>query len=499
MHQEIFALLAQATTRRATKLAIAAPRGHAKTTVISFAYVLWSMLTGREPFMLLLSATSEQAGQLLMNIRRELMDNEKLVQDYPEICLPVRQGRGPVIVKAHHLVLPNDTCLRVLGSGQGLRGMKHRQNRPSLIICDDLEDLEQAQSEDLRQKLRHWLTSTLLKAGQPATNVIVAGTILHHDSLLAQMTDTRPRRDQLGGWQSRVYQAVESFSSRPELWQQWEQIRIGEQEHEGQSGPAASEAFFQADQAAMLEGTRVLWPQLEDYAQLMAMRTDEGYHVFQTEKQNQPLDPATCVFRRELFRYWDDPNPPKDAPRCYTDVAELIAELGQDARFCGACDPSLGKRTGRGDFGALITIVKDMKTKVLYVIDADIARRTPNELIDRIIQQARLHGLKVFAVEANQFQELLADQLGQRATAAGIYLRVEKITTTTNKRARIEALEPLIAQGLIRFTRRHTLLLDQLTQFPHAKHDDGPDALEMAVYAATQWLRFDGVHHLVGF
>ncbi|MCC7407448.1 MAG: phage terminase large subunit [Phycisphaeraceae bacterium] len=486
MHEEIFALLAQATKERAMKLAIAAPRGHAKTTVVSFAYVLWSMLTGREPFVLLISATSEQAGQLLMNVRRELTDNERLLQDYPEICLPLRQGRGPVIAKAHHLVLPNDTCLRVLGSGQGLRGMKHRQNRPSLIICDDLEDLEQAQSEELRQKLLHWLTSTLLKAGQPQTNIIVAGTVLHHDSLLAQMTHTRPRRDQLGGWRSRVYQAVESFSIRPELWQQWEQIRIGEQEHEGQSGPAASEAFFQANQAAMLEGTRVLWPELEDYAKLMAMRVDEGYTVFQTEKQNQPLDPSCCVFRRELFRYWDDPTPDRGAQPYYADVAELISALDYHARFYGACDPSLGKRNLQGDYGAIITLVKHKETNVLYVIDADIAKRSPDELIERIIQQRRIYDFDRFAIETNHFQELLADQLKRRAEAAGFYLHLEKITARANKRARIEGLEPLIAQGMIRFSRRHTLLLDQLFQFPLAKHDDGPDALEMAVNAAIR-------------
>jgi len=38
-----------------------------------------------------------------------------------------------------------------------------------------------------------------------------------------------------------------------------------------------------------------------------------------------------------------------------------------------------------------------------------------------------------------------------------------------------------VTQGRIRFSRRHQLLLDQLRQFPLGVHDDGPDALEMAV------------------
>ena len=52
-----------------------------------------------------------------------------------------------------------------------------------------------------------------------------------------------------------------------------------------------------------------------------------------------------------------------------------------------------------------------------------------------------------------------------------------------NKQSRIAGLEPQVAQGRIRLCRRHQLLLDQLRQFPLAAHDDGPDALEMAVEA----------------
>jgi hypothetical protein len=41
-----------------------------------------------------------------------------------------------------------------------------------------------------------------------------------------------------------------------------------------------------------------------------------------------------------------------------------------------------------------------------------------------------------------------------------------------------------VKQGNLRFCRKHRLLLSQLTQFPLAKNDDGPDALEMAMQVA---------------
>ena len=57
---------------------------------------------------------------------------------------------------------------------------------------------------------------------------------------------------------------------------------------------------------------------------------------------------------------------------------------------------------------------------------------------------------------------------------------------TSDKLGRIQSLEPLISSGVLRFSRRQRTLLDQLRQFPRAAHDDGPDALEMAVMVARE-------------
>ena len=43
-----------------------------------------------------------------------------------------------------------------------------------------------------------------------------------------------------------------------------------------------------------------------------------------------------------------------------------------------------------------------------------------------------------------------------------------------------------IARGTIRFSPRHKALLDQLRYFPKVAHDDGADALEMAVELAKR-------------
>ena len=78
----------------------------------------------------------------------------------------------------------------------------------------------------------------------------------------------------------------------------------------------------------------------------------------------------------------------------------------------------------------------------------------------------------------------MLDNLTRRSQQAGVHFHSRPINSQTNKQARITGLEALVTQGLIVFSHRHQTLLEQLRQFPLGKHDDGPDALEMAIQAA---------------
>jgi predicted phage terminase large subunit-like protein len=475
MHEELFVLLDHASTQRSRRLAIAAPRGHAKSTVVSLAHVLWSALYQREPLILLVSATREQAVQLLKNVKDEVQANELLLADFPEVCSRPGEGRTPKPWRDNNILLRNGVMIRALGSGQGLRGVRHGASRPSLIIGDDLENQEQCESPEQRAKMRDWFEKTLLKAGDGRTNVVVVGTVLHYDSLLATLVN--PVRGKGSGWDSRVYRAVESFSERANLWDRWESIRVGEAEHDGRRGPEASTTFFEANKHDLLQGTRVLWPEMEDYHRLMQIRVDEGRLSFQSEKQNEPLDPEQCLFSSASFRYWDDESP---------DPAALLRRLGPHTRIYGACDPSLGRHVGRGDYTAIITVAKDVRDDSIYVLDADIARRKPEQTIERILALAGVYRYDDFIVESNQFQEVMVRQLEHLARARGVRLYPRAVNNTANKQARVEGLEPLISSGRLKFSRRQSTLLDQLRHFPLGAHDDGPDALELVVTRAVE-------------
>ncbi|MGB2865421.1 MAG: hypothetical protein WBC05_18975 [Sedimentisphaerales bacterium] len=80
----------------------------------------------------------------------------------------------------------------------------------------------------------------------------------------------------------------------------------------------------------------------------------------------------------------------------------------------------------------------------------------------------------------------MVDDLERRIVECRTRLPIHKITSRLKKQSRIAGLEPYVKQGNIRFCRKHRGLLGQLTQFPLAKNDDGPDALEMAMQAVKK-------------
>lgn len=72
---------------------------------------------------------------------------------------------------------------------QGIRGVRYGSHRPDLIVCDDIEDLNSAQSEAVRTKTRDWFNSEILPIGSDKTRIIVIGNMPHQDCLMAYIRD----------------------------------------------------------------------------------------------------------------------------------------------------------------------------------------------------------------------------------------------------------------------------------------------------------------------
>ncbi|MCH7650515.1 MAG: phage terminase large subunit [Nitrospinae bacterium] len=467
MHLHFYQLFQEAIDRAHSKsktaahtlparIAQAAPRGHAKSTISSLILPLWCVVSEKRRFIALVSDTTEQAADFLEFIKAELDANQRLMEDFPEAC-----GEGRVW-KAGQAITRNNVRLKCWGKRKAMRGARHGSVRPDLIVCDDLEGDENIASPQQRAKDREWFFKALMKIGSRRTVTLVVGTLLHYDSLLAQLLQ-RP------GWSGRKWQAVQQWSASP-LWEQWESAYVARREEQ-------ADRFFKKHQRAMLDGTDVLWPEVEDYYYLMKMRVSDGPAFFDSEKQNEPVNPDDCLFKEEWLTFLDEER-----------VLRNLEWKYYRGIYC-AVDPSLGKQSKGADPSAIIVAGVDTEGYI-DVLEADIRKRPPDAIMEDLFALHKKYRFTLAGIEEIQFQEMFKDWVIKESTKRGLYLPVEGIRPNSDKVLRISKMQPHIKNGIIRFRRNQTQLIDQLKYFPKADHDDVPDALEMVFSLITHHTTF---------
>lgn len=469
---DLVRLLSRLSKRRNSRYAIAAPRGFAKSTIVSSEYVIYCVCYKLENFIIIISNTAEQARTHLSNIKRELETNLKIQEDFPDVWSPNARP-GPARWTDGEIITLNGVQVLALSKRQQIRGRRNLESRPGLIILDDVEPNQGYTSSEDYNKMEGWFTRDVLKAGDARTNVIFIGTIHHYNSLLARFIDPL----QSFGWKKKKYQAVVSFSENKGLWGQWARIYDKLEDWEGKIGPDAAQKFFKSKEEEMLKGTRVLWPEHSDYYSLMEMRLTEGESSFNSEMQNEPVNIRDCAFDVTKLQYWTNN---------YGTTDEFMRFMKREVMIYIGCDPSLGENAESGDYSAIMVVGYDPDKERYYVIEADLDRRRPSATIDRIIEYCRKYEVGCVGIEANQFQSIMADDLMVRAEQKGVRMSVQKVTNTSNKRMRIEALQTLFESGRIWISQKHYALIDEIKYFPKGKHDDALDALELAIRVARE-------------
>jgi predicted phage terminase large subunit-like protein len=144
-----------------------------------------------------------------------------------------------------------------------------------------------------------------------------------------------------------------------------------------------------------------------------------------------------------------------------------------------AVDPSRGGR--KGDYSA---IVFAGISGGLAWIDASLERRPPERIVSDAIDMALRYAPHVVAVEANAFQFLLGSEFDRQCRDRRIPpLPLHLVEQHGAKDLRIGNLGPYLLgeKFRLRDSPGCRLLVQQLREFPLSDHDDGPDALELAM------------------
>ncbi len=441
-----------------------APRGHAKSTCAAFAYPLWCICQRRRRNVVIVTHETSLATQFVRDIRNELECNERIIAEYGDLCDATvaetvtapsstatareRPSARRNTEKQHSateakrrtaarrrrskwaeamFTTGTGITVQAKGTGAGFRGMRVGPHRPDLIICDDIEKDEHVESPEGRRKLEHWLRRVVIPALAPNGQLLVLGSIIHYDSLLANLRD----RQRFPRWDYAVYRALEA-----------------------EPGPDG-------------EFRRVaLWPARWPVERLDAERERVGTLAFEQEYQANPIDDSIRVFRPEWLQRYKP--------------GELVPER---LLTLMAVDPATG--TTGGDYFALWIGSVDAATGIIYTRRLSLERIGVVQQIRRIIAAFQEWRPLRIGIETVAYQVALKEILEEESRKLGLYMPIVGIQSTANKRARIEGSSPFYENGTFRLPAAiDPEIEEQFLHFPKARHDDAPDVCAMGIELA---------------
>lgn len=441
------------------RLAWSVPRSHAKSTYLSNMYPLYNLVYNLRQFIVIISETQDGAKLFADYVNNQLKHNEKLRADFGELM--DKDGRGNVKDNAEKFVTKNNVMVAIGSIQKQLRGMKFLNARPDLIIMDDLESEKSTNTPELRQKNLTWYTKVVNPLGDPQrTAFIYMGTLVHPNGLLPYVMN---RAD----FKSKRYSAIVSPPDRQDLWEEYERIY---RDLENPDRKDEAEDFYFSNKEEMDKGVKVLWEDRMPYYKLIQEKCNVGTRAFNSEYLNLPYSDEDAIFRPENFTWYDE----KDL---YDDHGRLIP-----MDLYGFWDIAI---TGKGDYNAIITMGRDRRTGIFYVLDAWAGKVNMHEALKIAENKILEYEHHTFGVETIQAQWSMFQQLRVNLSKRSYFrTRLKQYNPRTKKEIRIEALEPMVEAGQIRFKKQHRLLIEMLELFPQHEHDDLPDALASCVELA---------------
>jgi predicted phage terminase large subunit-like protein len=456
-HIELTGILNVVSNEEVNKrIAWTAPRGHAKSAYLSNAFPLHQVVFQKRKYILIISETDAMSKKFIEYVANTLKFNKLLREDFGEL---LSQNQKANERDNQESFLSHAGCLVESSSmGKQMRGKRNGAYRPDLVICDDLESSKNTNTAELREKNLHWFNSVVMPIGDPdKTAFVYMGTAVHQSGLLFEVM----RRSD---FESKLFSAIISPPDRQDLWDIFETL-LRDQEDPDRKNTAL--AFYEMNKEPMDEGVRVLWEARWSYVNLMIEKSNMTSRSFSSEYLNIPIDEDSQIFNQERMIFWDN-----------GDLDDKNLEI------FGAWDMAFG-RSNRSDYNAIVIVGRERKTGVLYILHTWAEKCPAHKAMEQALEIIKEYRPKLFAVETVQGQFDLYRQLREAMQKERVYFtRLKPITTNRShgkKEERIEQMEPLFENGVVRPHRTQRLLLEQLEMFPFADHDDLPDSLQMTL------------------
>lgn len=408
-HREMWELCAS----DAKRIAICAPRNHAKSTAITHAFTLASALFRNARYILIVSDTETQASNFLMDIKTELLENADL-QDMFAVKRLIKDSVTDIIVEMY-----DGWKFRITAQGaeQKVRGKKWGNQRPDLVIVDDLENDEMVESQERREKLRNWFFKALIPSLADDGRVIMVGTILHLDALLYRLLSNK-------SWKTLFFKAHKSFDDFSELlWpEKWPETRLREERDE---------------------------------------KINEGMpEVYSQEYLNNPLDQSEAYFKREDMLPMEEED--------FLVNKEMYA--GIDFAISDA-DKSAYTAIVVGGIGP---------GNILHIVHVARFRGDADDIISQMLAIQQRYDIVQWKAEEGQISKAIGPALYRAMSEKGVYLNIEPGIPGKDKRSRARSIQARLRAGAVKFYKKtswYPFFEEELLSFPKGAYKDQVDAI----------------------
>jgi predicted phage terminase large subunit-like protein len=429
-HKEIWELV----TSNSKQVAIAAPRYHAKSTAVTHAYTLASVLFRESRYVLIVSDTVTQAVQFLGDVKKELLENDDLrslfgIKEFP------KDTEDDLIVE-----MEDGWTFRIQakGSEQKLRGLKWANLRPDLIIGDDMENDEIVMNKDRRQKFKRWFYGALIPCVSSTGKIRIVGTILHLDSLLENLMPASQLASHRGV-KNLIREDLREYSSNVLPWRS---VKYR----------AHTDDF-----------KTLLWPEMKSSAEFRMLKEDyvrQGLaDVYSQEMLNIPLDITDTFFKKSDF------------------VAMKPDDHKKKLVYYAACDLAVSQ-SQRADYSAFVVGGMDEEGK-LYCKHVIEQRMDALEIVDTILMIQKIYKPVLFGLEQGTIQKAIGPYLNEEMLKRGEFINTVLLKPSGDKLTRARSIQARMRSGACKFDKDadwYQNFEDQLLRFPRDRHDDQVDA-----------------------
>lgn len=286
-------------------------------TTLTEKACIWALLFGHRSFICLVGASETAAQELLASIKIELESNDRLFEDFPEVCYPIRRldgianrsngqlyngTRTRIIFSAAEIVLPtiaesaaSGSTIKCAGITGRIRGMKHAKAdgtniRPDLVVIDDPQTNESANSAEQTRKRVQILQSDILGLAGPGKKIsgVMPCTVISAND----MADKILNKQKNPAWQGERFKLLYEFPQNKQLWEQYEVIRANCLREKGNISDATE--FYRKHRKEMDAGAKPAWAERFNPDEISAVQNCmnllfQDKNSFFSEMQNEPI------------------------------------------------------------------------------------------------------------------------------------------------------------------------------------------------------------------